>query len=467
MPKETEERIINPLYILIWLGVSLWVGVNHEPFADEAQAYLIARDATVWDILTTVSRTEGTPALWYLWLKFLMYCGFDYSKLYMASIFPNLLAVYLFISKAPFSKYIKYLFPLTYFILYQYNIVSRNYGLLFLMTTVAAICYENRHRHPYRLILSLLLLGSVSSHAFILSCSIVVFWIYKEADKEEGLKGYRIFIEKNLKALSIFAIFIICTIVYLYPESSNQYLYNYELLEGYRIRNILTLMSVGLISSSEIAPENLGYIYIGLGYFLLMMYMMSKKYRMSFGILFLPNLLFMLFVPYKPWHAGIIIMSGMFLFWQERREISRSVQIGVGILLCVQIIWSCMGIIKDIRGKYSVTKDIHNFLQTENISASETKIAAFNGISLYLYEKEGNFSYWDWRYNGFTQRITPKDIKQNRAIIINKEVYDKFNPRIKEIEAQGNYQIKSFISDHFFALQDMSKDETLYVLYRK
>ena len=82
-------------------------------------------------------------------------------------------------------------------------------------------------------------------------------------------------------------------------------------------------------------------------------------------------------------------------------------------------------------------------------------------------EKEGNFSYWDWRYNGFTQRITPKDIKQNRAIIINKEVYDKFNPRIKEIEAQGNYQIKSFISDHFFALQDMSKDETLYVLYRK
>ena len=68
---ETEERIINPLYILLWLGLALWMGINHEPFADEAQAYLIARDAGVQDILSSVSRTEGTPALWFFWLKFL------------------------------------------------------------------------------------------------------------------------------------------------------------------------------------------------------------------------------------------------------------------------------------------------------------------------------------------------------------------------------------------------------------
>ena len=187
MQKETEERIINPLYILLWLGLTLWMGINHEPFADEAQAYLIARDAGVQDILSSVSRTEGTPALWFFWLKFLIFCGLGSSKLYLASIIPNAAAVYLFISKAPFPKYAKYIFPLTYFILYQYNIVARNYSLLFLMTILAAICFEKRKQHPYKMILSLVLLGSVSSHAFLLSCGIVLFWIYNDCTEKSKI----------------------------------------------------------------------------------------------------------------------------------------------------------------------------------------------------------------------------------------------------------------------------------------
>ena len=466
MQTKLSENIINIFYALIWLMISLWCGVNHEIFADEAQAYLIARDASISEILTTVARTEGTPALWFLWLKLLIFWGLDYSHLYIASILPNFIGVCLFITKAPFSKVVKYVLPLTYFVLYQYNIVARNYSLLFLTTVIASIAYGQRQKHPYRLVWSLIFLGSTTSHAFLLSCSIMLFWMHNDAQQAEGIKGYQKFIKGNLRALSLFGIFIIFSVLYLYPESSNQYISNYELIKGFRARNILALFSVGLITSSVLSPENLEYIFIGLCYSMCMIGIMTKEYKLKFGILLLPNILFMLYVPYKPWHAGIIIMSIMFLLWQEKEEVSHWIKIGIGLLFVMQIIWSYEGITTDIKGKYSVGKDIHTFLEKQNISSTETKIAAFNGISLHIYENNPNFSYWDWREHGFTQRVTSEDIKQKRAIIINKEVYDVFNKRIKEIQEQGKYQIKVFKSDHFFALQDMGKDETLYVLYR-
>ncbi len=467
MQKRIEEKILTPLYILCWLGLVLWIGINHEPFADEAQAYLIAHDASVWDIITKVSRTEGTPALWYFWLKFLIFCGVDYSKLYMASIIPNIVAVYLFISKAPFPKYIKYIFPLTYFVLYQYNIVARNYSLLFLMTTFAAICFENRKKHPYRLVLSLLLLGSVSSHAFLLSCSIVLFWIYKDADKEEGIKGYRAFIEKNIKALGIFIIFIVLSVLYVYPETENQYLQNYQMLEGYRVRNILSILSSGLITSSKLAPENLWYIYIGLFYFIGMSYLLSKEYGVKFWILWLPNLLFMCLVKYKLWHAGIFIMTALFIFWTEPNKINIKLKLGLGILIITELIWSVAGGIKDINGKYAVSEDVYAFLQKEKISPQEIEQISFNSVGMNPYYLDKSMSYWDWSKYGFVKKSDINQLISKKAIILNKELYIYSKEKIKELQQLGNYQMKTFSSQHFFGLQDMSQDETLYVLYRK
>ena len=467
MQKETEERIINPLYILIWLGLSLWVGLNHEPFADEAQAYLIARDASVWDIITRVSRTEGTPALWYLWLKFLIFCGLNYSQLYVASIIPNVVALYLFISKAPFAKYIKYIFPLTYFVLYQYNIVARNYSLLFLMTSLAAISFTNRKQHPYRLILSLWLLGSVSSHAFFLSCSIVMFWIYKDADKEEGIRGYRAFIEKNIKALVIFIIFAVFTALYVYPETSNQYLQNYQMLTGYHTRNILNLLSSGLITSRKLLPENIWYIYIGLFYFIGMVYLLSKGYGVKFWILWLPNLVFMCMVKYKLWHAGIFIMTALFMFWVEPNKINIKLKLGLGILIVTELIWSCVGVIKDINGKYAVSEEVYAFLEEEKIPHQAIEQISFNSVGMNPYYENKSMSYWDWSKYGFVKKGDINQLISKKAIILNKELYVYSKEKIKELQQRGDYRMKTFISQHFFGLQDMSQDETLYVLYRK
>ena len=467
MQSHRVEKIVNAIYILLWTSISLYVGFYHEPFADEAQAYLIARDASLSEIISTVSRTEGSPALWYIWLKFLMICGMDYSHLYLASIIPNLLAVIIFITKAPFSKSVKYLVPLTYYILYQYNIVARNYSLLFLGTMIISIVYQNRQKHPLYFILGIIFLGSISSHGFLLALGIIGLWMFSEIHNKKSINEYMDFIKKNYLIISIYILFCILSACYLYPDLSNQYLQNYTTIKGYRLTSLLNFTSVGLVISSILEPENLWYIYVGLIYFIGMNYLLSKEFNIKYWILLLPNFLFMIIVPYKPWHAGIFIMSIIFLQWQERKQISKNLKLGIGILIVTELIWSGVGIIKDIKGKYAASKDVYNFLQEKQISAEETEIAAFNGVSIYLYENKKNLSYWDWREQGFSKKISNEDIKNKKAIVINEEVHDAFKDRVEEIQKQGNYKIRKFETQHFFGLEDMSQDETLYVLYRK
>ncbi len=466
MQSHRIEKIVNAIYILLWGSISLYVGYYHEPFADEAQAYLIARDASLSDIISTVSRTEGTPALWYIWLKFLMICGMDYSHLYLASIIPNLLAVSIFITQAPFSKSVRYLVPLTYYIFYQYNIVARNYSLLFLGAMIVSITYQNRHKYPLYFILGIIFLGSISSHGFLLALGIMGVWLLSEIHDKKSLNEYISFFKRNKIAISIYSLFCVLSVCYLYPDLTNQYIQNYATLEGYWLSNLIKLLSAGLVISSMFEPENLWYIDIGIIYFIVMNYLLNKEFGIKYWILLLPNFLFMIIVPYKPWHAGIYIMSIIFLLWQDRKEISNILRIGIGILLITELVWSSVGIVLDIKGKYATTKDIYNFLQQKQIGSSDIEQASFHCVGINPYYKSKKMSYWDWHKQSFYKRIRNEYIKNKKAIIINKEVHDTFKGRVKEIQKLGNYKIKIFESQHFFGLEDMSKDETFYVLYR-
>lgn len=131
MQTKSFEKILIPLYLLAWLALTVSLGLSHEPFADEAQSFLIARDTGIAELLSTTARTEGTPVLWHFWLKLLLFVGLPYSLLFLASVLPEFAAVVLFVCKAPFSAAVRYLFPLTYYVFYQYNVVARSYSLLF------------------------------------------------------------------------------------------------------------------------------------------------------------------------------------------------------------------------------------------------------------------------------------------------------------------------------------------------
>ena len=95
MQTKSFEKILIPLYLLVWLALTVSLGLSHEPFADEAQSFLIARDTGIAELWSTTARTEGTPGLWHLWLKLLLFVGLPYSLLFLASVLPEFAAVML------------------------------------------------------------------------------------------------------------------------------------------------------------------------------------------------------------------------------------------------------------------------------------------------------------------------------------------------------------------------------------
>lgn len=253
---------------MAWLALTVSLGLSHEPFADEAQSFLIARDTGIAELLSTTVRTEGTPVLWHLWLKLLLFVGLPYSLLFLASVLPEFAAVVLFVCKAPFSAAVRYLFPLTYYVFIN----------IMLLPAVTACCFgdcrrgagvENRQFHPWRCLLALIFLGSVSAHALVLSCSLAVLWLWEEcagrravSDDAFPAAGCRFRAE-----FAVFAVFAVFSVWMLWPEPSNQYVRNFAVQPLFILRNVFRLLTTGIVVSASPHPENLVVLYIGIMYF--------------------------------------------------------------------------------------------------------------------------------------------------------------------------------------------------------
>jgi hypothetical protein len=99
----------------------------HSPWRDETQAVMIAR--LPLDRLFGALHYEGHPALWYLLLAAVwnMGGGLFTLQIVQAAVAVGFQAV--FWRCAPFSWRMKLLISLGYFMLFEYGVVARNYGL--------------------------------------------------------------------------------------------------------------------------------------------------------------------------------------------------------------------------------------------------------------------------------------------------------------------------------------------------
>jgi hypothetical protein len=157
--------------------LSLILVLNHEPWRDEAQAWLIARDSS--DLLSLISLMgyEGTPALWHLILFPLAKLGFPYLSLAIVNLLIMLGAVFILLCRAPFSKWQKNLFIFGYFIFYEYNVLARNYGLLFLLLVLVASFYQKRFQKPIIYPLLLITLANTSVFGLVIALILCAFYL--------------------------------------------------------------------------------------------------------------------------------------------------------------------------------------------------------------------------------------------------------------------------------------------------
>lgn len=203
MKTKRQKIIFEVIYIAIFVAISVFVGLHHEHWADEAQSWLIARDNSFTDIVKAI-RYEGTPPLWQMLLKVCIMCGLKYNQLYILTTALTVLGI-IFLhknDKVPLS--FKILLPYTYFIFFQYTVIARSYNLLFPILMIIAYIYPNKEKHLIKYGIFLFLLMNISSHGYFLA---VGFWAeYFIEELRKLLKEDKKLSKETITFISILAI---------------------------------------------------------------------------------------------------------------------------------------------------------------------------------------------------------------------------------------------------------------------
>src|ERR1035441_1577170 len=175
-PSPAAASSLNPWWRIgdfgvlgVWIAVVAFTISYHEKWADEAQAWLIARDLDLRTIWFHELRYEGSPGLWHtiLWVAQHVFHA-KYGAISYIGMAGATAGVALLIFKAPFPRIVRWPLAFTYFMVYQYAVIARPYTLLPLLAFGAAILFKDI-RHPERMTVVLVLLANLSVHGTILA----------------------------------------------------------------------------------------------------------------------------------------------------------------------------------------------------------------------------------------------------------------------------------------------------------
>lgn len=192
----------NPIYTyglaLLYFAVSA-VGIfHHELWLDESHHWLLARDSNSIAELIWNCRSEGHPILWNILLYGISRVTFDPIWMQVLHILISTSVVLLFLKKAPFPWMFKFLFIFGYFMLFEYNLLSRNYILGIFFLFLACSLFEERHRKPVQFFLCLALAANIHLMFAVIAFAlflVVVFesYSYKTIFNTSHLWAYLIF----------------------------------------------------------------------------------------------------------------------------------------------------------------------------------------------------------------------------------------------------------------------------------
>lgn len=169
---------------IVFTAVGMW---HHELWRDEAQAWLLARDShSLLDLLHN-TRHEGHPLLWHL-------CLFGLVKIthqpWIMQAFHGLLSVgsvVLIVKASPFSLLQKGLLSVSYFLGYEYSLISRNYALGVFLIFLFCALYTRRNPRYWLLAIVLALLANASVFGLIISFALSIVMLYRAVSEPKRL----------------------------------------------------------------------------------------------------------------------------------------------------------------------------------------------------------------------------------------------------------------------------------------
>ncbi|HUR97589.1 MAG TPA: hypothetical protein VMZ26_05915 [Pyrinomonadaceae bacterium] len=403
-----------------WLGIFavflalLAVAVaHHEPWMDEAQAWLLAKDANLEELFVQYLRYEGSPGLWHLILMVPAKLGFPYVTLNIIAAVVAASGVYAFLRYSPFPPAIKILFPFSYFVFFQYGVVARSYCLVPLLLFVTAINYKEKLTRPFVFVIALCLLENVSVHTFLVAGGIFAVHVWDVA-REWGSLDRRTRV-RQVAAAALFGFVSIFVVLVLVPTPAD-----HVLGSGYNssVWNFIQVVWWA-IPGSLILDEPGHYIVIQQAVSIVIFattlcWLRSRKLTLLY-LVPLGLLLALFAIKYRNfWHDGVTFCLWIFVLWigylnederSRQNTFEKAFTIVVTLVLAVQVCWTATAVYNDYFYNYSASRQVADWIKHsgspgERIFATGWKTTAiqpyFDSNIFYNFNAGSGKRFWIW-----------------------------------------------------------------------
>ena len=361
----TGSKMPLILVTILFAVTTFYIGLNHEHWFDEAQAFLIARDAESITDFFYLERLEGTPCLWALILKLFILLGGTYQLYFLVPWFFSTAGVILLEFKVKTALYVKILLPFTFFIFYQYSVVARSYCLVFPLLMISLICSGNKISKPAGYTLSMILLSWTSAYGTAMGGSLFLIFLWDIISQKKR--------PSKPVIICCIASFISFVMIVLLVAPTSDNLYITVMVTQYSFFQILA--SVFVLPNTDKLLSLIVTLLIALLFiFLILNSEDVKKSFISFFVLLMPLSLLFIFLNNKDWHIGIFFLFVVYvclLLGFFERPLGA---IAFIMIFLVHISWSVACSAHDISGEYSSGELVSEYIKDKQKDHAELEV---------------------------------------------------------------------------------------------
>ncbi|MDR1564167.1 MAG: hypothetical protein LBS74_04330 [Oscillospiraceae bacterium] len=345
---KNKSNLITALKIALiaaFAAMGLYSVINHEPWRDEAQAWLIARDCTLPQLFEQISY-EGHPALWHLILYPFAQGGASFWCIYAINGVFYIALLYLLFFKSPFSLWQSLAVAVASPVV-CYSFEARSYMLMFLLLMLCAFLYPKRRERPILFAVSVLLLSNIHAHAIGAAGAMLLLSLL---DLRRDFSTLTPSLKKRrIASLSIMAAGLALFALQILPSlSKNRSVDAAATSGGGELRQIFDNISANLFVTYGSAAIEAGKVAICL---VLIALALACMFSLRRAVIFLGAtafpVLFYVFVYYG--HSEDLLILLIFACWMLKNEpvdkqgipqrIPRGAQLGAVCLLCGVLIF--------------------------------------------------------------------------------------------------------------------------------
>jgi hypothetical protein len=368
------------------MALVLW---KHEMWRDELQAWGISATSDSFGDLLRNTRYEGHPLLWFLMIWPVTKVFHDVEALQVLQFILTIVLGCTVIFKGPFSVAQKAGLLFSYFFLFEYTAISRNYLIGAILIYWICIYWKESQKNTIRISLLLFLLFQTNSFAFLIGLGFSAALMLEFYG--QGFRRQYYFTYIGSVTILLSGIYLVS---FATPPADGNYASGWLLRWDFtEIIRTLSAFTHGILPTVKLHSYNFwnaNYLVDSvfasmLAVFLLFLFIYFIRSNRSAVVIFTVSVLLILFFVYSKQigsmrhkgHFFLALTAALWIFYAQKTDINRGNQYALrylfGAILGVQVFAGITAWFKDVRYPFSLAK--HTAAYIDDNFPADTPVA--------------------------------------------------------------------------------------------